>query len=109
MGEPELGQHGGHALGFPGIGRQRPAGGHVAELARTRAQAAQDHDGEGLGAPALADIGAGGALADRVQAERVHALAQVEIHRPRRQAGADPRRMVWPRIRGQGLGLAQHA
>jgi hypothetical protein len=96
VGKAQLGEDRRHAGWLVGIGRQRFAGGDVAELARARAQAAQDHDGQGLGVPAFAHVGARGALAHRVQSQGVHALAKIEEDLARGQAGANPRRMVRP-------------
>src|SRR5207244_8172099 len=44
------------------------AGLHVAEPAAARAGVAEDHERRRAALPALADVGAGGLLADRVQA-----------------------------------------
>ena len=50
-----------------GVERLGPAVGDVAERAAARAQVAQDHEGRGALAEALADVRAGGFLAHRVQ------------------------------------------
>ena len=54
--------------GLLGIGRQRLAVRDVAERAAARAQVAEDHEGRGALAEALADVGAGRFLAHGVQA-----------------------------------------
>ena len=90
--QAELAQHRRDVLGLVRVGRQRAPGGHVAELARPRADAAQDHDGQRLAVPALADVGAGRALADRVQPQFLNPLLEVEEDLARRQLHADPGR-----------------
>ena len=52
---------------FLRVGRQRLAVADVAEGAAPRAQVAEDHEGGRALAEALADVGAGGFLAHRVQ------------------------------------------
>jgi hypothetical protein len=86
----ELGEHDGDAFGLARVGRLRAAGGHVAKLTRTRADAAEDHDGQRPPVPALADVGARRALAHRVEAQLGHALAQVEEHLAGGHLHADP-------------------
>src|SRR4029079_2419550 len=76
--EAQLGQHRRDVLGLVRVGGQRPSGGDVPELARPRADTAQDHDGQRLAVPAFPDVGAGGALADSVQAQLGHTLLEVE-------------------------------
>ncbi len=68
MGKAEL-RHGlRDVLGFVRIEPARQAGLHVAERTGARAGVAHDHEGGVRLVPALADIGAAGFLADRVQA-----------------------------------------
>ena len=60
--------------------------GHGAESAAAGAQVAQHHEGRGLVVPALADVGAMGALADRMQVQRTGQPLQVVVilaHRAR--------------------------
>ena len=58
---------------------------HVAIPARPGARVAENHEGCGAMVPALADVGAVGFLADRVEAERAHQpLEPVVVLRPRR-------------------------
>ncbi len=80
--EPELGHGVGDAAWLVKIDRLRPAFGDGAKSAAPRAQIAQHHEGSGLLVPALADVGALGALAHGVQVqvagqllERVKGLA----------------------------------
>ena len=68
MGEAELGGRLGNMRRFVGIERARQSGLDVAEGAGARAGVAHDQEGRVLLLPALADIGAAGFLADRVQA-----------------------------------------
>ncbi len=72
MGKPELGRRGGDVLGLGGIERAGQSGLDVAEGAGPRAGVAHDHEGGVLFLPALADIGAAGLLAHRVQAVFAH-------------------------------------
>ena len=70
-------------------GSGRPVG-HVAELAGARADAAQDHDGQRLAVPALADVRAGRALADGVQPQLGDALLEIEEDLAARHLHPDP-------------------
>src|SRR5262249_52976570 len=54
------------------IERQWSASGHIAERAGARADAAEDHEGGVLDAPAFTDVGAAGLLTHRVQFEVAH-------------------------------------
>ena len=67
MGEPELGHGLGDMRRLVRIERAGQAGLDVAEGAGARAGVAHDHEGRVLLLPALADIGAAGLLAHRVQ------------------------------------------
>ena len=53
--------------------------GHGAESAAARAQVAEHHEGRGFVVPALADVGAVGALADGVQVERAGQALEVVV------------------------------
>jgi hypothetical protein len=61
------------------VHRVRLRGHHVAEAATAGADVPQDHEGGGLLVPALADIGAAGALAYRVQMLLAHELFEFDI------------------------------
>ena len=80
----------GHPPRLVGVGRQRPAGGDVAEPARPGADVAQDHDGQRPPAPALADVGAAGALAHGVEALLVDQGLGLEEGRLGGQLDLDP-------------------
>jgi hypothetical protein len=94
--EAELGQGLGHAARLVRIRGQGTPGRHVAEAARAGADVAQDHDGQRAPAPALADVGAAGALADRVQPLLAHQPLHLEEGRLGRQADLDPLGMPPP-------------
>ena len=67
--EAEGGDGFGNATGFIVIDGVRTALGHGAEAAAARADVAQHHESGGLVVPALADVGAMGALADGMEVE----------------------------------------
>src|SRR5258706_10213939 len=74
-----------------GVGRERPAVRDVAERTAPRADVAQDHEGRGALAEALADVRARGFLADGVQLLLAQdALDVVEARIGRGRAYADP-------------------
>ena len=78
-----------------GVQRLRPAVGHVAERAAARAQVAHDHERGGAVPEALADVGAGGLLADGVELRVAQDPLDLVEALPAAGAHADP------------LGLAQ--
>ena len=94
-----------HAARLVGIGGQRAAGRHVAELAAARADVAEDHDGQRAPVPALADVRARRRLAHRVQPEPVHEVAHVEVVLARRDAHLDPVGMAPPARRKRSPSL----
>ena len=65
----------------------RLAGLHVAEAAAAGAGVAEDHEGRGAALPALADVRAGGLLADGVQVLARDQLRQLAVARRRPAAG----------------------
>jgi len=65
-----------------------------AEVAGARADVAEDHDRGGAARPALAQVGALGALADGVQSLVVDELAHRGIAGSVREPGAEPRRFA---------------
>ena len=97
--QAHLGDAARDAGGLERVVPRRLAGLDVAEAAAPRARVAEDHERRGSALPALADVGAGGLLADRVQVlgfdqrlELAVALAAGRRHlEPRRLArrGAD--------------------
>ena len=91
--QPELAQHGGDVFRLVRVGRQRPAGRDVAELARPGADAAQDHDRQRLPVPALADVRARRALAHGVQPELRDPFLEVEEDVAARHLHPDPGRL----------------
>ena len=87
-----------HRLGDPArlvwIGWLGPAGLDVAEAAGARACVAEDHDRGRAPRPALAEIGAGGLLADGVQRVLVDDPPKPLVGGAARHAGADPGRLA---------------
>src|SRR5439155_4833909 len=67
---------------------------HVAEPAAASAGVAEDHERGGAGVPALADVRAGGLLADRVERVALDLLLQLEIARRPRHLHLEPRRLA---------------
>src|SRR5262249_33214254 len=63
-----------------------------AEPTAARADVPQDHEGGRPPIPALTDVRAGGALADRVQAQPAHQILQLAIILTYRRRGLEPRR-----------------
>ena len=59
-----------------------PAGLDGTEAAGARAGIAQDHEGGGAGLPALADVGAAGLFAHRMQLEAAHDPFQLGVVPP---------------------------
>ena len=66
----------GDARGLAEVELGRPAGLDRAEVAGARADVAEDHHGGGAARPALAEVRALRALADRVELVVVHQLAR---------------------------------
>ncbi len=60
-------------------GAARIAGGHRAEAAAAGADVAEEHHRRGAFAPALADVGAAGLFADRVEIELAEGLLEVMV------------------------------
>ena len=67
--------------------------GHGAESAAARAEVAEHHEGGGFVVPALADVGAVGAFADGVQAERAGQALEVVVVLAHGGAGLEPLRL----------------
>ena len=76
------------------IHRQRRAFLHRAEPAAPRAHVAQDHERGRAMVPALAHVGAGGALADRVQPQPLDQRLQFAIILAHRRGSAQPLRAL---------------
>ncbi len=76
------------------IGFGRATGGNVAEGAGAGAHIAEDHDGCGAAAPALAHIWALGGLAHGVQVVPVHVLTRGHVTGPIGELGAEPIRFA---------------
>ncbi len=88
--EVQLAQRAGDAERLPWIGRLRAAGLDVAEPAGAGAGVAQDHDRRRAARPALADVGAGGFLADRVELVLVDERLQAVVPLAAGDLGPDP-------------------
>ena len=86
-----------HARGLERVVPRRLAGLDVAEAAAARAGVAEDHEGGRAAIPAVADVGAGGLLADRVQVLGLDARAQLAVARAAGCGDLEPR----------GLAIAQ--
>src|SRR5213078_1681729 len=72
----------------------RLAGLDVAEPAAPRARVAEDHERGRAALPAVADVRAGGLLADRVEVLGVDLPAQLAIARAAGQRHLEPRRLA---------------
>ena len=72
----------------------RLAGLDVAEAAAARAGVAEDHERGGAALPALADVGAGRLLADRVQPLRLDHVGQLAVLRAAGRRDLEPRRLA---------------
>ena len=92
----------GHGVGDPrglaGVQRERLAGAYVAERAGAGAGVAHDHHGGVALRPALADVGAGGFLADRVQAVFAHQGAGLVVDRMGGRLHPDPGGLALDRV-----------
>jgi hypothetical protein len=88
--EAEGGGGFGDAAGLVVIDREGRAFLHGAEAAAAGADVAQNHESGGAAAPALADVGAGGALADGVEAQIAQERFQLAIVLAGGQALAQP-------------------
>src|SRR5438552_368039 len=87
-----------HSLGLVPVNRQGAALGYRAEGATPGAQIPQNHESGGTVFPALADIGATGAFADRVQTMPPHRSLELMIVLAAGQAHLQPVRPgQWPR------------
>ena len=73
---------------------RRLAGAHVAEAAAPRARVAEDHERRGAALPALADVRAGGLLADRVEVLVLDELRQLAVLRAAGRRDLEPRRLA---------------
>src|SRR5207244_10276200 len=74
----------------------RLAGLDVAEAAAARAGVAEDHERRGAAVPTLADVRAGGLLADGVELVALDHALQLEVARSARRADLEPRRLALP-------------
>ena len=92
--EAELGDGVGNPGGFAGVERLGVAGADVAESAGAGAGVAHDHHGGVALGPALADVRAGGFLADGDEAVLAHEGAGLVIDRMVGRADADPVRLT---------------
>lgn len=96
MFQPQSGHGLGQMFRLGRIDRVGPAAGDIAEGAGSGADLSQDHEGGGAVLPAVADIGAGGLLADSVQLQFAHGAADGGGFRRQRCAHLQP------------FGLARH-
>src|ERR1700675_3663934 len=90
MAQSEFGDGIGDAGWLIGVERSGRAGGYVAERAGARAGVAHDHHGGVTLRPALADVGAGGFLADGGEAVLAHQGAGLVIDRMVGRFDTDP-------------------
>ena len=106
--EFERGDGLGHAAWLVEIHLQRRAFLHRAKAAPPCADVPQDHERRRAAAPALTDVGARGALANRVQSQVADQTFQLAVVFTRRGRGADPFRTRARRTRmGPGVGGRQ--
>src|SRR5690606_10927593 len=101
--QPHLSRREGDVLGLSRIERQRLAGGDIAEAAGARADAAKDHEGRVLLAPALADVRTARLFADRVQLQIADQLFRLVVAEAGGRLHPDPIRLAWRRIIGPPL------
>jgi len=98
MPQSELGDCVGDPRRLVGVERLRPPGAHVAEAARPRAGVAHDHHGGVALRPTLADVRAGGFLADGDQTVLAHQCAGLVVDRMRGRLDPDPGRLALDRV-----------
>src|ERR1700683_2281030 len=84
------------------------AGLDVAEAAAPRAGVAEDHERGGAALPALADVGAGGLLADGVQVLGADQLGELAVAPPAGWRHLEPRRLALAQRTHVGAEHAQH-
>ena len=94
VGEAKLGDCVGHAARLVEVDGFGLALGHGAEAAAARAEVAEHHEGGGLLVPALADVGALGALADGVEVEVAGELLEVVEGLAAGRSGLEPLRLA---------------
>src|SRR5439155_12734536 len=90
----------GDAAGLVVIDGQRTAFLYSAESAAARTHVAEDHEGGGAAVPAIANVGAGGALTHGMEVQFLHQLFEVVIVFAYRSGGAQP-----DRSRRAGFGI----
>ena len=86
----------------------RLAGLDVAEAAAARAGVAEDHERGGAALPALADVRAGGLLADGVQVLRADQLGQLAVALAAGRGHLEPRRLALAQRPHVGAEHAEH-
>ena len=96
------------ARGLERVVPRRLAGLHVAEAAAARAGVAEDHERRGAALPALADVRAGGLLADGVQVLLLDHRRQVAVLRAARGGDLEPRRLALAERPDLGAEHLQH-
>ena len=96
------------ARGLERVVPGRLAGLDVAEAAAARARVAEDHERGGAALPALADVGAGGLLADGVQVLRADQLGQLAVALPAGGGHLEPGRLALAQRAHVGAEHAQH-
>jgi hypothetical protein len=92
--QPHLRDRAGDAGGLERVVPRRLAGLHVAEAAAARARVAEDHERRRAALPAVADVRAGGLLADRVEVLLLDAALQLEVALAARCGDLEPRRLA---------------
>jgi hypothetical protein len=93
--EPEIGDGHRQVHRLVGVEGLRPAMADIAEGAATGADVAHDHEGRGTTGEALAEVRAGGFLADAVQLVLAQQLLDAVDFRRDRNAHANPVGLLW--------------
>ena len=94
MAEPHLRHRAGDAQRLERVVEGRLAGLDVAEAAAARAGVAEDHERRRAALPAVADVRAGGLLADRVQALVADHPVELAVALPARRRHLEPARLA---------------
>ena len=106
--QPHLRDRARDAGGLERVVPRRLAGADVAEAAAPRARVAEDHERRGAALPALADVRAGGLLADRVQVLVGDELRQLAVLRAAGRRHLEPRWLALAHRAHVGAQDAEH-